>query len=152
MLEGKTRIPPVDVETLPDDLRETLEEQRELGGAPLYPYSLTAQPGVLPRREGDVCRPLTRDEARARYARPFELEPAIPLSPSVEPAIPRLSPPRTWWSCHDAEASGFSTSWWLVFLCVRFWTQSATSAAPEWPIWPPDPVFLATNWLPTVPI
>ena len=27
MLEGKTRIPPVDVETLPDDLRETLEEQ-----------------------------------------------------------------------------------------------------------------------------
>jgi hypothetical protein len=30
MLEGKTRIPPVDVETLPGDLRETLEEQREL--------------------------------------------------------------------------------------------------------------------------
>ena len=29
MLEGKTRIPPVDVETLPDDLRETLEEQRK---------------------------------------------------------------------------------------------------------------------------
>ena len=26
MLEGKTRIPPVDVETLPEDLRETLEE------------------------------------------------------------------------------------------------------------------------------
>jgi hypothetical protein len=33
MLEGKTRIPPVDVETLPDDLRETLEEQRKLRGA-----------------------------------------------------------------------------------------------------------------------
>ena len=30
MLEGQTRIPPVDVETLPDDLRETLEEQRKL--------------------------------------------------------------------------------------------------------------------------
>ena len=30
MLEGKTRIPPVDVETLPDDLREVLEEQRKL--------------------------------------------------------------------------------------------------------------------------
>ena len=38
MLEGKTRIPPVDVETLPDDLREALEEQRKLRGAPLYPY------------------------------------------------------------------------------------------------------------------
>jgi hypothetical protein len=32
MLEGKTRIPPVDVETLPDDLREVLEEQRKLRG------------------------------------------------------------------------------------------------------------------------
>jgi alkylhydroperoxidase family enzyme len=37
MLEGKTRIPPVDVESLPDDLRETLEEQTKLRGAPLYP-------------------------------------------------------------------------------------------------------------------
>jgi len=34
MLEGKTRIPPVDVETLPDDLRETLEEQRFGGFRP----------------------------------------------------------------------------------------------------------------------
>lgn len=38
MLEGKTRIPPVAVETLPDDLRETLVEQEKLRGAPLYPY------------------------------------------------------------------------------------------------------------------
>ena len=38
MLEGKTRIPPLDVETLPDDLRKTLEDQRKLYGAPLYPY------------------------------------------------------------------------------------------------------------------
>src|SRR4029453_4807714 len=38
MLDGKTRIPPVDVETLPDDLQETLEEQRKLRGAPLHPY------------------------------------------------------------------------------------------------------------------
>ena len=37
MLEG-TRIPPVDVGTLPDDLREVLEEQRKRWGAPLYPY------------------------------------------------------------------------------------------------------------------
>ena len=43
MLEGKTRIPPVDVETRPDDLRETLEEQRKLWGAPLYPYLFYAR-------------------------------------------------------------------------------------------------------------
>ena len=43
MLEGETRIPPVDVETLPDDLRETLEEQRKLRGAPLYPYLFYAR-------------------------------------------------------------------------------------------------------------
>ena len=43
MLEGKTRIPLVDVETLPSDLRETLEEQRKLYGAPLYPYLFYAR-------------------------------------------------------------------------------------------------------------
>jgi alkylhydroperoxidase family enzyme len=43
MLEGKTRIPPVDVATLPDDLRETLDEQRKLRGAPLYPYLFYAR-------------------------------------------------------------------------------------------------------------
>ena len=43
MLEGKTRIPPVDVETLPDDLRAALEEQRKLRGAPLYPYLFYAR-------------------------------------------------------------------------------------------------------------
>ena len=43
MLEGKTRIPPVDVETLPEDLRETLEEQRKLRGEPLYPYLFYAR-------------------------------------------------------------------------------------------------------------
>lgn len=37
MLEG-TRIKPVDVEALPDDLRATLEEQRRSRGAPLHPY------------------------------------------------------------------------------------------------------------------
>ena len=40
---GETRIPPIDVETLPDDLRETLEEQRKLRGAPLYPYLFYAR-------------------------------------------------------------------------------------------------------------
>ena len=43
MLEGKTRIPPVDVETLPDDLRAVLEEQRKTHGAPLYPYLFYAR-------------------------------------------------------------------------------------------------------------
>src|SRR4029077_19369842 len=43
MLEGKTRIPPVDVETCPDDLREALEKQRKLWGAPLYPYLFYAR-------------------------------------------------------------------------------------------------------------
>ncbi len=43
MLEGKTRIPPVDVEALPDDLRETLEEQRKLRSAPRYPYLFCAR-------------------------------------------------------------------------------------------------------------
>ena len=42
MLE-ETRIPPVDVETLPDDLREVLEEQRKRYGAPLYPYLFYAR-------------------------------------------------------------------------------------------------------------
>jgi alkylhydroperoxidase family enzyme len=43
MLEGKTRIPPVDVDTLPDDLRATLEGQAKLRGAPLYPYLFYAR-------------------------------------------------------------------------------------------------------------
>ena len=43
MLEGKTRIPPVDIDTLPDDLRKTLEDQRKLYGAPLYPYLFYAR-------------------------------------------------------------------------------------------------------------
>ena len=42
MLEG-TRIPPVDVDKLPDDLREVLEEQHKRWGAPLYPYLFYAR-------------------------------------------------------------------------------------------------------------
>jgi alkylhydroperoxidase family enzyme len=53
MLKGKTRIPPVDVETLTDDLRETLEEQRKLWGAPLYPYLFYARnPGYFRAAQG----------------------------------------------------------------------------------------------------
>jgi alkylhydroperoxidase family enzyme len=43
MLQGKTRIPSVDIEALSDDLRKTLEEQRKLYGAPLYPYLFYAR-------------------------------------------------------------------------------------------------------------
>ena len=43
MLEGTTRIPPVDVRALPEDLRETLEEQTRVQGAPLYPYLFYAR-------------------------------------------------------------------------------------------------------------
>jgi len=47
MLEG-TRIPPVNVGTLPEDLRSTLEEQAKLRGAPLYPYLFYARnPGYF---------------------------------------------------------------------------------------------------------
>ena len=42
MLEG-TRIPPVDVEKLPDDVRAVLEEQARLRGAPLHPYLFYAR-------------------------------------------------------------------------------------------------------------
>ena len=43
MLKGITRISPVDVESLSDDLRETLEEQTKLRGEPLYPYLFYAR-------------------------------------------------------------------------------------------------------------
>jgi alkylhydroperoxidase family enzyme len=43
MLEGRTRIPPVDIETLRDDLRQVLEDQRRRYGAPLYPYLFYAR-------------------------------------------------------------------------------------------------------------
>ena len=43
MLEEKARISPVNVATCPDDLRETLEEQRGRYGAPLYPYLFYAR-------------------------------------------------------------------------------------------------------------
>ena len=43
MLEGKTRIPPVDVDTQTEEIRATLEGQRKLYGAPLYPYLFYAR-------------------------------------------------------------------------------------------------------------
>ena len=43
MMEEETRIPPVDVEMLPHDLREALDEQRTRYGEPLYPYLFYAR-------------------------------------------------------------------------------------------------------------
>jgi alkylhydroperoxidase family enzyme len=43
MLQGRTRLPPVSIETLPDDLRKFLEEQSKRYGAPLYPYLFYAR-------------------------------------------------------------------------------------------------------------
>ena len=43
MADLHTRIPPVDAATLDDDLKETLEGQRKLWGAPLHPYLFYAR-------------------------------------------------------------------------------------------------------------
>src|SRR5437763_16832725 len=64
MLEGKTRIPPVDVETCRDDLRETLEEQRKLWGTPLYPYLFYARHPAYFRAAQMMWTALQEDEKR----------------------------------------------------------------------------------------
>jgi AhpD family alkylhydroperoxidase len=64
MLEGRTRIPPVDVETRPDDLRETLEEQRKLWGAPLYPYLFYARNPAYFRAAKTMWTALQEDAKR----------------------------------------------------------------------------------------
>jgi alkylhydroperoxidase family enzyme len=43
MLKGITRISPIEAESLPADLRESLEEQRVRFGAPLHPYLFYAR-------------------------------------------------------------------------------------------------------------
>jgi alkylhydroperoxidase family enzyme len=68
MLEGKTRIPPVDVETLPDDLRQTLEEQAKLRGAPLYPYLFYARNVAYFRAAKGMCAALSQEATRVPAA------------------------------------------------------------------------------------
>ena len=68
MLEGKTRIPPVDEATLPDDLRETLEEQRKLRGAPLYPYLFYARNPAYFRAAKAMFAALTQETKRVPAA------------------------------------------------------------------------------------
>ena len=69
MLEGKTRIAPVDVETRPGDLCETLEEQRKLWGALLYPYLFYARHPAYFRAAKTMWAALQDDAKRVpRYA------------------------------------------------------------------------------------
>jgi alkylhydroperoxidase family enzyme len=68
MLEGKTRIPPVDVETLPSDLRETLEEQAKLRGAPLYPYLFYARNTAYFRAAKTMWAALSQEATRVPAA------------------------------------------------------------------------------------
>ena len=64
MLEGKTRILPVDIDTLPDDLREALEEQRRRHGAPLYPYLFYARNPVYFRAAQAMWAALQQETKR----------------------------------------------------------------------------------------
>ena len=73
MLEGRTRIPPVNIETLPDDLRETLEEQRKLRGAPLYPYLFYARNPSYFRAAKAMFAALQQDTTRV----PVTLRPLL---------------------------------------------------------------------------
>jgi AhpD family alkylhydroperoxidase len=68
MLEGKTRIPPVDIDTRPDDLRETLAEQRKLWGAPLYPYLFYARHPAYFRAAKAMWAALQEDATRVPAA------------------------------------------------------------------------------------
>jgi alkylhydroperoxidase family enzyme len=68
MLEGKTRIPPVDEETLPDDLRETLEEQRKAWGAPIYPYLFYARNAAYFRAAKAMWTALQQETKRVPVA------------------------------------------------------------------------------------
>ena len=64
MLEGKTRIPPVDVQTLPDEMRTTLEGQHKLYGAPLYPYLFYARNAAYFRAAKTMWAALTQEAKR----------------------------------------------------------------------------------------
>jgi len=64
MLQGKTRVPPLDIEGLPDDLRKTLEEQRKLYGTPLYPYLFYARNPAYFRAAQGMWTALQQDTKR----------------------------------------------------------------------------------------
>ncbi len=67
MLEG-TRIAPVDEKTLPDDIRETLAEQRTLWGAPIYPYLFYARNPAYFRAAKEMFAVLQQETKRVPAA------------------------------------------------------------------------------------
>lgn len=68
MLEGTTRIPPVDIDVLPDDLRATLEEQRTRYGAPLHPYLFYARNAAYFRAATAMWAALQQEATRVPAA------------------------------------------------------------------------------------
>src|SRR5215470_16371081 len=60
----RTRISPVDIESLPDDLQEVLEEQRKLHGTPLYPYLFYARNPAYFRAAHAMWNALQKDTQR----------------------------------------------------------------------------------------
>jgi alkylhydroperoxidase family enzyme len=64
MLRAETRIPPVEIETLPDDLREVLEQQRKDYGAPLSPYLFYARNPAFFRAARTMWAALQQDTKR----------------------------------------------------------------------------------------
>ena len=63
MLEG-TRVAPVDIASLPADLREVLEEQRKLHGTPLYPYLFYARNPAYFRAAHEMWNALQKETKR----------------------------------------------------------------------------------------
>jgi alkylhydroperoxidase family enzyme len=68
MMEDETRIPPVDIETLPDDLRATLEQQRKQFGEPLYPYLFYARNPAYFRAAATMWATLQQETKRVPAA------------------------------------------------------------------------------------
>jgi alkylhydroperoxidase family enzyme len=64
MLEGKTRIAPVDIGAMPDDLRAELEHQRKRYGAPLHPYLFYARNPAYFRAATAMWTALQQDAKR----------------------------------------------------------------------------------------
>ena len=64
MLQGRTRIPPVNIETLAEDLREVLEDQGKRYGAPLYPYLFYARNPAFFRAAQEMWAALQQETKR----------------------------------------------------------------------------------------
>ncbi len=63
-MDLKTRIPPVDIKELPEDLQAVLEEQRTLRGEPLFPYLFYARNPAYFRAARDMWTALQQETKR----------------------------------------------------------------------------------------